>query len=229
MTTKDLGFRAPPSLAVAVGATTPNPGVSGALIWSTTASAPLVWDGSKWAAIGGAVPASTFVQAVAYTPSADHIDITGLSASYDYTFVLDDLRIAAYADYIAFRASTTGGSSFASGSSDYTMSYVTPGTNSTLATDSHIRIAAPSVGVGSAASATIAGRIQLHHPGGTTFPKTIEFQLNCVGDSTTSSYHTLGTGTYRGSTSAVDAVRIYTNTAVAFAAGQVLVYRTARS
>ena len=39
------------TLAVAVGATTPVPsGGAGSLIWSSTASAPLVWNGSQWAA-----------------------------------------------------------------------------------------------------------------------------------------------------------------------------------
>jgi len=46
---RDLSFRAPPTLAVAENATTPT-GRTGALIWSTTASKLLVWDGSKWAA-----------------------------------------------------------------------------------------------------------------------------------------------------------------------------------
>jgi hypothetical protein len=41
-------FFAPPSMAIAEGATTPNPGLTGATVWSTTAGRPLVWDGSAW-------------------------------------------------------------------------------------------------------------------------------------------------------------------------------------
>lgn len=51
-----------PSLAVAANATTPVPdGGAGSIIWSTTAVSLLVWDGSKWAAIGsGGGGAATF-------------------------------------------------------------------------------------------------------------------------------------------------------------------------
>lgn len=53
MTIKDLAFRAPPSLAVAIGATTPNPGVPGVEIWSTTEGEKLVWNGSSWQSMAG--------------------------------------------------------------------------------------------------------------------------------------------------------------------------------
>lgn len=38
----------PPSLAVYPGATTPDPGFTFALAWSTAIGAPIMWDGSKW-------------------------------------------------------------------------------------------------------------------------------------------------------------------------------------
>lgn len=53
MTTRDLSFRAPPSLAIASGASTPNPGVAGAVVWSTTTSSLLAWNGSTWQPVAG--------------------------------------------------------------------------------------------------------------------------------------------------------------------------------
>lgn len=46
---KSLSYLSPPQLAVASGATTPNPGVVGATLWSTLEQRALVWDGSAWA------------------------------------------------------------------------------------------------------------------------------------------------------------------------------------
>lgn len=48
MTIKQLAYRGLPQLAVAVGATTHSPGISGVQIWSTTLSTILVWDGTQW-------------------------------------------------------------------------------------------------------------------------------------------------------------------------------------
>jgi hypothetical protein len=48
MTTQNYTFQAPPALAVAIGATTPNPGIVGVSVWSTTASATLTWNGTSW-------------------------------------------------------------------------------------------------------------------------------------------------------------------------------------
>lgn len=50
MTRRALGFEAPPSIAVAEGATTPDPGIVGVRAWSTTLSAPVHWDGTQWTA-----------------------------------------------------------------------------------------------------------------------------------------------------------------------------------
>lgn len=50
MTLKQLGFKAPPSLAIAEGATTPNPGLPGVSCWSTTLGARVTWTGSLWTA-----------------------------------------------------------------------------------------------------------------------------------------------------------------------------------
>jgi hypothetical protein len=39
-----------PSLAIAAGATTPNPGLPGVWVWSTTLNLPVHWDGDSWKA-----------------------------------------------------------------------------------------------------------------------------------------------------------------------------------
>jgi hypothetical protein len=50
MTTKQLGFRAPVSLAIAANATSPDPGFPGVWVWSSTTGTPLYWDGTAWKA-----------------------------------------------------------------------------------------------------------------------------------------------------------------------------------
>lgn len=50
MTTKTLSFKSLPQLAIAEGATTPNPGIAGVWVWSTTLSKPVIWTGSLWTA-----------------------------------------------------------------------------------------------------------------------------------------------------------------------------------
>lgn len=47
---RNLNFQAPPPLAIAEGATTPNPGIAGVTVWSTTLSKPVYWTGSQWTA-----------------------------------------------------------------------------------------------------------------------------------------------------------------------------------
>lgn len=63
MTTRQLAFKGPPSLAVAAGATTPNPGIPGVQVWSTTALSTLTWDGSQWAAPASGAPTSDSILA----------------------------------------------------------------------------------------------------------------------------------------------------------------------
>lgn len=48
MATKSLGFQSLLSLAVAEGATTPDPGQPGVWAWSTTLSRPVHWNGTRW-------------------------------------------------------------------------------------------------------------------------------------------------------------------------------------
>lgn len=50
MTAKQLNYQAPPALAVAEGATVPNPGIAGVVAWSTTLGKPVYWTGALWTA-----------------------------------------------------------------------------------------------------------------------------------------------------------------------------------
>lgn len=50
MTTKTLSFKSLPNLAIAEGATTPNPGQTGVWAWSTTLAKPVFWNGTSWSA-----------------------------------------------------------------------------------------------------------------------------------------------------------------------------------
>lgn len=50
MTTKTLSFKSLPNLAIAEGATTPNPGQTGVWAWSTTLVKPVFWNGTSWSA-----------------------------------------------------------------------------------------------------------------------------------------------------------------------------------
>lgn len=52
---KDLSIRNLPRVAVSLGATSPNPGNAGALIWSLTTNSILSWDGSSWEELGSSV------------------------------------------------------------------------------------------------------------------------------------------------------------------------------
>lgn len=47
---RNLNFQAPPSLAIAEGATTPNPGIVGVSVWSTILGRRVYWTGSLWTA-----------------------------------------------------------------------------------------------------------------------------------------------------------------------------------
>lgn len=53
MATKQLGFVGPPQMAITVGADTPNPGINGVQVWSTTANALVHWDSNSWELVGG--------------------------------------------------------------------------------------------------------------------------------------------------------------------------------
>ena len=47
---RNLNYQAAPPLAIAEGATTPNPGIAGVTVWSTTLLKPVYWTGTQWTA-----------------------------------------------------------------------------------------------------------------------------------------------------------------------------------
>jgi hypothetical protein len=51
MASQQLQYRQLISLAVAESATTPNPGVTGVWIWSTTVNRPMYWNGTQWTSV----------------------------------------------------------------------------------------------------------------------------------------------------------------------------------
>ncbi|MGQ0622672.1 MAG: hypothetical protein ACT4QA_22660 [Panacagrimonas sp.] len=51
MAAQNLGYQQLTQIAVAQGATTPNPGSTGVLAWSTTLAAAVVWNGTRWVSV----------------------------------------------------------------------------------------------------------------------------------------------------------------------------------
>lgn len=73
----------PPTLAVAEGASSPNPGGAGAVIWSSTTSAYMVWNGSAWQSIQlqSRNTQTVLLGSDITTTSGSLVDATGLSFS----------------------------------------------------------------------------------------------------------------------------------------------------
>lgn len=66
MATQDLSFAAPLSLAIAEGATTPNPGFDGTRVYSTTTQKVMEWRNGAWlstarVSVGTAAPSNPAV------------------------------------------------------------------------------------------------------------------------------------------------------------------------
>lgn len=59
MATKILTYQAPLSLAIAAGASTPNPGFAGVEVWSSTLGRLVYWDGSNWHPIASTTVGTT--------------------------------------------------------------------------------------------------------------------------------------------------------------------------
>lgn len=55
MSRADESYTRPLSAAIAEGATTPNPGLAGAVVYSTTAGMFLRWSGTAWLATNGTI------------------------------------------------------------------------------------------------------------------------------------------------------------------------------
>lgn len=73
----------PPTLAVAEAASSPNPGGAGAVIWSSTTSAFMVWNGSSWQSmqLQSRNTQSVLLGSDVTTTSGSLVDATGLSFS----------------------------------------------------------------------------------------------------------------------------------------------------
>lgn len=73
----------PPTLAVAEGASSPNPGGAGAVIWSSTTSAYMVWNGSIWQSVQlqSRNTQTVLLGSDVTTTSGSLVDATGLSFS----------------------------------------------------------------------------------------------------------------------------------------------------
>lgn len=91
MAIEQVRTQALPVLAVAEGATTPNPGGKG-WAWSSTLAKPVYWTGTQWTAGAAAADPWTYVKLTSdfVTSSATAVDVTGLeftpAASKTYIF-----------------------------------------------------------------------------------------------------------------------------------------------
>lgn len=85
MATLELTFVAPVQLAIASGATTPDPGgatVAGIVIWSTTTSSLLRWSGTAWNPVSAAGAA---------TISSASVDVP--YSRFEYTGTITDAAV----------------------------------------------------------------------------------------------------------------------------------------
>lgn len=91
MAIEQVRTQALPVLAVAEGATTPNPGGNG-WAWSSTLAKPVYWTGTQWTAGAAAADPWTYVKLASdfVTSSATAVDVTGLqftpAANKSYIF-----------------------------------------------------------------------------------------------------------------------------------------------
>lgn len=91
MAIEQVRTQALPVLAVAEGATTPNPGGKG-WAWSSTLAKPVYWTGTQWTAGAAAIDPWTYVKLSSdfVTSSATAVDVTGLAftpaANKSYVF-----------------------------------------------------------------------------------------------------------------------------------------------
>ena len=86
MASRSYSFRSPPALAISVGATMPNPGIVGVVVWSTIEQQRLCWTGSAWQfsspALSSFVPAPVAAVSVlgggSRASRADHVHVHGV-------------------------------------------------------------------------------------------------------------------------------------------------------
>lgn len=104
MAIEQVRTQALPVLAVAEGATTPNPGGNG-WAWSSTLAKPVYWTGTQWTAGAAAADPWTYVKLTSdfVTSSATAVGVTGLeftpAANKSYVFEAQLLTRTAVAAY----------------------------------------------------------------------------------------------------------------------------------
>lgn len=90
---KELSFQKPLSLAIAEGATTPDPGQAGVTVWSSTLNRLVYWTGSIWMA----VDKWTYIKLASdfTTSSATAVDVTGMSftPAASKTYVIESQQL----------------------------------------------------------------------------------------------------------------------------------------
>ncbi len=59
MATKSLRYEGLPEVAIAEGASTPNPGILGVRVWSNSLSRVMFWNGSNWASLQPTITVSS--------------------------------------------------------------------------------------------------------------------------------------------------------------------------
>lgn len=90
---KELSFQKPLSLAIAEGATTPDPGQAGVTVWSSTLNRLVYWTGSIWTA----VDKWTYIKLASdfTTNSATAVDVTGMAFTPESnrTYVIESQQL----------------------------------------------------------------------------------------------------------------------------------------
>lgn len=92
MTRQALGFQAPVAYAISEGAATPNPGLPGVQVWSTTINSLMVWGGANWNTIGAGsgditLPCQAFDGGFASAVYLPAQNIDGGAASTTYSVI----------------------------------------------------------------------------------------------------------------------------------------------
>jgi hypothetical protein len=81
MARRQEGYVAPVSAAIADGATTPDPGVAGITVWSSTENALVTWTGTAWRIVPGGQTINDQTALGSADPAADFLLIWDTSAS----------------------------------------------------------------------------------------------------------------------------------------------------
>ena len=98
MVSRQQTFIAPPKIPINEYDTTPNPGIEGVLVWSSSAKMLLVWDGERWVSAAG--PGDSLTLAPANTTDSTPVAATGNTG---------DLNVAARQNHAHGHGNQAGG------------------------------------------------------------------------------------------------------------------------